>query len=237
MNREAILLTFVWQLTAFFQRVSPTRLPAWLCWCVRRLGPNLQGGRSHPRRAHGGLGRVLPGHVQALAHACAALGRQLAPPEIRTRTRYRFLLPDHNRFRCRGQDARLTSATSPVKSADASSPFAIFYGVPQNVTVHKSGSNSPRCPRLPGRPCLSQRGRRPGRHSPASWPRRRPNLAPCGLNGTARSSCPRARPRPQLASSHYGMSQFKKWLRWMETHHHETTRGNRAQIGLHEWWE
>ncbi len=36
-NREAILLTFVWQLTAFFQRVSPTRLPAWLCWSYADL--------------------------------------------------------------------------------------------------------------------------------------------------------------------------------------------------------
>jgi hypothetical protein len=53
---------------------------------------------------------------------------------------------------------------------------------------------------------------------------RRPKLALCGLGRTARPSSPRAHPRSQPASFHYGMSQFKKWLWWMETHHHETTK-------------
>jgi hypothetical protein len=32
LNREAFVLTYVWQLTVFFERVCPTGLPVWGCW-------------------------------------------------------------------------------------------------------------------------------------------------------------------------------------------------------------
>ena len=47
---------------------------------------------------------------------------------------------------------------------------------------------------------------------------RQPNLALRGLERPGRSSCTLSRPRPQPTSSHYGLAQFQKWLRWIETH-------------------
>jgi AcrR family transcriptional regulator len=55
------------------------------------------------------------------------------------------------------------------------------------------------------------------------------NLSLRGLNSIARSPASHPRQRPQTDSSHYGMSQFKKWLRWMESHHHENTHKQSSQ--------
>lgn len=50
------------------------------------------------------------------------------------------------------------------------------------------------------------------------------NLSLCGSNSIAQPPAPKPRQKPPRVSSHYGMSSFKKWLRWMEAHHHETTQ-------------
>ena len=157
-NREAILLTFVWQLTAFFQRVSPTRLPAWLCWSYADLArtSRVAAATRAVRTADWvvfcqATSKPLPTHVRRWAdswpHRRSAPGPAIGFFSLTTT----------------GFDAEVKSPGLPPRPRPFGRPMLhrrsrFSMESPRMSPFIESGSNSPRCPRLPGRPCLSQRG-------------------------------------------------------------------------------